>query len=156
MKRSEVIQAIVSHLNMRCQCDINITSAGFQCFPSSPNAVTFRARITGSQQTTASEMIRFLEEWTASEATISVQAQLLSSDGNCAVRIASLSEQECRLEEPTMQDSTIAAVSGGIPTVVFIGSIAAAVVIVLVFILAVVVLFMILQKRAMKPVTSQL
>ena len=139
---------------MRCQCnfeDSDITSAGFTCFLSSPSAVTFRAKITGSQQTTASEMIGFLEEWIASGAFISVEAQLLMVDSSCAVLITSFGEQECRLEALTTSESTTLSVSddtssSGVPTSL-IGVVIAVLVVVVMALTVVAVLVLILFKH---------
>ena len=127
---------------MRCQCNFEdsfITNAGFQCFPASPNAVTFRARISGSQQVTASEIIRHLEEWTASGAFISVQAQLLSADSSCAVRISSFGDQEC---QSTSEDP-----AGSGNTTVIIGAVVAVIVVLVSLVVTSVVIFMLLRNR---------
>ena len=97
-KSSDIIQEVVNELNRRCQCSVEvdqITNAGFICFPESPTAVTFRAKISGSQQVLTSQLISFLEEWTSSSVLILVQAQLLSVDGSCDVEISSASDPEC-------------------------------------------------------------
>lgn len=161
-KNAEIIQGIIEELNMRCQCDMEssgITSAGFQCFPASPDAVTFRARITGSQQTTASGMIEYLTEWTTSGAFVAVQAQLLNADGNCDVMIASFGDRECRLEEPTTPDSTTTSdlASKSTPSansdVVLIGSIIAAIVAVSAFAVTICAVVMCFKR---KKVTKEL
>ena len=97
-KSSDIIQEVVNELSRRCQCSVEvdqITTAGFICFPESPTAVTFRAKISGSQQVLSSQLISFLEEWTSSSVRILVQAQLLSVDGSCDVEISSASDPEC-------------------------------------------------------------
>lgn len=103
-KRSEVIQAIIRELNRLCQCNFEgsrIINAGFKCFPSSPNAVTFRAIIYDTKKPTASELIEYLEDWITSGTFISVQAQLLSTDDSCAVYISSFGEPECNVQGTT-------------------------------------------------------
>ena len=128
---------------MRCQCNIEssgITGAGFQCFLTSSNAVTFRAKITGSRQATASELIEFLEDWTASGALISVQAQLLTADKDCAVGISSFQEPECQSDIPTQSG---ARGSGGVAT-----GVGVILLLVLIFsVVAVVVVFYVIQRR---------
>lgn len=85
--------------NLRCRCGFevgHITSAGFRCFPRSPNAVTFRAEISESRQLSASQLVSFLEAWVSSGPAISIQAQLLSVDSTCAIAISLFSEEECQ------------------------------------------------------------
>ena len=104
-KSSDIIQEVVNELNSRCQCPVEvdqITTAGFICFPESPTAVTFRAKISGSQQVLTSQLISFLEEWTSSSVLILVQAQLLSVDGSCDVEISSASVPECVATTPSV------------------------------------------------------
>ena len=104
-KSSDIIQEVVNELSRRCQCSVEvdqITTAGFICFPESPTAVTFRAKISGSQQVLSSQLISFLEEWTSSSVRILVQAQLLSVDGSCDVEISSASDPECVATTPSV------------------------------------------------------
>ena len=69
------------------------------CFPQSPNAVTFRAHMTGSPQVPAQQLATFLEDWTSSGAFLTVQAQQLTADSNCTIIIASQSEEECNSDK---------------------------------------------------------
>ena len=55
----------------------------------------------GSRQVSAQELVNLLQEWIASGAFLSVQAQLLSVDMECAVAITSFGEPECRTTEET-------------------------------------------------------
>lgn len=89
-------------LQQRCQCSITverITNAGFRCFPQSPQAVTYRARLHGTPQASVSELLSLVKAWIVSDASIVVQAQLLSPDKNCMVAITSPNEDECQLDE---------------------------------------------------------
>lgn len=54
------------------------------------------------------QLLNFLEDWIASGASLSVQAQLLPVDVNCAVSVSSLSEGACQTptEETAYTDFT--------------------------------------------------
>ena len=98
-------------LNKSCQCDLSssITDAEFRCFPASPNAVTFRARISSLEEMAAGH----LEEWTRSGALVSVQGQMLRVDRSCSIRISSFGDEECQSSEETMdEDYTIYVIVG--------------------------------------------
>ena len=61
--------------------------------------------MTGSQQVSAQQLVNLLEEWIGSAPVLSVQAQLLSVDMNCAVAITSFAEPECQTESTTQETS---------------------------------------------------
>lgn len=107
-----MIGIVINQLNQRCQCAIQINDdAGFQCFDDSPNAITFRARINGSLEVSAMQVITFLEEWIASsDEPLSINAQLLDLDKNCAVSISSFGEPECLSDELTESPITVTTV----------------------------------------------
>ena len=158
-KLDEVIQETMSELRIRCQCsfeDSQITNAGFQCFPSSPNAVTLRAKVSGSEQTTASELVGYLDDWTQEGAFISVQAQLLSADGSCSIVISSFGEQECNLEEATTPSTEATTLnlgdvtSSGVQTITFIGAVVAAVATILLAMIAILIVIVALLVRRNK------
>ena len=72
-----------------------IRNEGFQCFPSSPNAVTYRAELHGTLEATVPDLIEDITEWLSSGASISVQLQRLTIDSSCSVAISSFNENEC-------------------------------------------------------------
>ena len=111
----------------RCQCNLNtdttITGGGFLCFPESPQHITFRARIHGTMQVSASELITHLEIWLVSGAIIPVMAQLLSVEATCPVVIASTREAECTSEygvTPSGLSNRSTALTGGIMSVIIL------------------------------------
>ena len=73
-----------------------IRNGGFLCFPSSPNAVTYRAELHGTLKACVPDLIEDITEWLSSGASISVQFQLLAIDSSCSVAITSFNENECR------------------------------------------------------------
>ena len=72
-----------------------IRNEGFQCFPSSPDAVTYRAELHGTLKATVPDLIEDITEWLSSGASISVQLQRLTIDSSCSVTISSFNENEC-------------------------------------------------------------
>ena len=73
-----------------------IRNGGFLCFPSSPNAVTYRAELHGTLKASVPDLIEDITQWLSSGASISVQFQLLTIDKSCTVAISSFNENECR------------------------------------------------------------
>ena len=73
-----------------------IRNEGFQCFPSSPDAVTYRAELHGTLEASVSDLIEDITQWLSSGALISVQLQRLTIDSSCSVAITSFNENECR------------------------------------------------------------
>lgn len=101
LKAVEIIRTVTTELRQRCQCDFQsdlISNVRFICFPWSPNAVTFRALMAGSHQVAAPQLVIFMEQWITSSPFLIVQSMSLRVDGNCAVAIASLDEEECMPE----------------------------------------------------------
>ena len=99
------MNAIINNIVPRCGCALNedhFTNRGFQCFPSSPQAVTYRAELHGTLQASVPELIVYLEEWISSGVTISVQFLILSIDKSCTVEVSSTTEEECRARESTV------------------------------------------------------
>ena len=149
----EVIQAVVDELSDRCQCNFEadlISSAGFRCFPQSPTAVTFRALMTGSPQATAQELAIFLGDWISSGAFLTIQAQLLSVDGSCAITISSFGESECNPVEETPATSTGTTTPSSSPSgvsVTVIGSVAAVAVLVVLVVIVILSLIVVTLKR---------
>ena len=98
-KAEDIVNGVLLELMRRCQCDLTtdttITDGGFRCFPESPQYITYRARIHGTMQVSASELITHLELWLVSGAIIPVMAQLLIIEPTCPVAISSMIEAEC-------------------------------------------------------------
>lgn len=99
----DISVAIASNINLCCQCGLsreNITDSVFRCFPSSPQAVTFRALLRhGSATLSSSELaiISCMEQWISNDITIPVQSILINVDSSCNVIISSLDERECQV-----------------------------------------------------------
>ena len=100
-KVHDVTQGIVSGINKHCTyCHLDnhdITQTEFQCFPGSPNQVTFRGKVQDRAQATAREVINYMEQWISSSDadTILVHHIRLDINSTCVVLIASLNDPEC-------------------------------------------------------------
>ena len=90
-------------MNQQCPgCELehtNITDGEFQCFPGSPNQVTFRAKVHDRAQATAREVITHIEQWiTSSESdvvTLPVHHARPNINSTCVVLLGSLDDPEC-------------------------------------------------------------
>lgn len=69
---------------------------GFQCFASSPDAVTYRAQLHATTNTTVQELLRIIEQWVHSGKSLTIQLRLTVVDSSCDVQISSFAEMECR------------------------------------------------------------
>ena len=73
----------------------------------SPEAVTYRAELHATRDTTVEDLLRFMEQWVRDGAHITVQLQLLTIDSSCDVGIGSFTERECRSDEDTTSNGSI-------------------------------------------------
>ena len=78
----------------------------------SPQYVTYRAKIQGTTNVAALELISYIEQWVTSGAILNVRAQFLNLQPFCTVPIISADEDECEIpsqstsELPTISTST--------------------------------------------------
>ena len=92
-KHDYMLEAIVSNVVSRCECVFtrdHVSEALFQCFPSSPQAVTYRATLQGVRDMTVQQLLQHIEEWVTQGGPISEQLQQLTIDSTCDV-----TEPEC-------------------------------------------------------------
>ena len=95
---SEGIVAGINYHYPHCQLsNDDITQGEFQCFPGSPNQVTFRGKVQDRVQATAREVIYYMEQWITSSDSVSIPVHhaRLSINSTCVVLIASLDDPEC-------------------------------------------------------------
>ena len=104
---------ISNGVNEQCpHCELeqtNITDGEFQCFPGSPNQVTFRAKVHDRAQATAREVITYIELWIMSSDMVSlpVHHARLRINNTCVVLLSSLDDPECpRYLTPPSQATT--------------------------------------------------
>ena len=100
-KIHDVMIGIASGVNQQClYCELeytNITNGEFQCFPGSPNQVTFRAKVHDRAQATAREVITHTEQWTTSSdvVTLPVYHARLKINSSCIALLTSFDDPEC-------------------------------------------------------------
>ena len=91
---------------------------------SNPDEVTFRAQLHGTAQASSSQLVNYIEQWSARDVTIAVQGLRLRVDSSCSIAISSFSDPECETErqQPT-SDSNLTAIVGGAACVVLIATV---------------------------------
>ena len=158
-KDSDIVRAITANVATRCGCTFTndrITERNFQCFPSSPQAVTYRARLDGTRGATVADLLQDIEEWIEDGASFPVQLQLLTVDSSCSVGIGSFTESECTANsvttsstEPTSNsnDRGHTSDSSTTNTGAIIGAVVAAVFILVLITAIVVIVVIICRKR---------
>ena len=103
-KADDISMTIVDILSQRCQCEFTsdlIGSEGFQCFPESRDAVTFRAEISEAPTTSVSVLVSHLTDWISSGTAISIGALFITVDRTCSIVIASFISEECQADMTT-------------------------------------------------------
>ena len=92
-----------------CGCDFRedrITDSVFQCFPSSPQSVTYHAQLHGTLNANVSGLIAAIEEWVSTGVTIPVQFLPLTVSSVCAVS-SSVPLEHCPGEVVTTDPSSV-------------------------------------------------
>ena len=102
----------------------------------------------GSQQVSAQQLVNLLQEWIGSAPVLSVQAQLLSVDMNCAVAITSFAEPECQTESTTQETNSTRETS--IPLELIVGIVLGVLLIVVLSVATVVVIIVVVLLRRSK------
>ena len=69
--------------------------SGFQCSENQHNQVVFRSKLNGTVTTNASTLTNYINQWTSSAVSITVQGLILDVDSMCPVHISSFSDPEC-------------------------------------------------------------
>ena len=101
IKVYDVSEGIASGVNQHCpHCELKTEDIGdgeFQCFPGSPNQVTFRGKVQDRAQATAREVISYIEQWITSADVVSIPVHhaRLSINNTCVVLLTSLDDLEC-------------------------------------------------------------
>lgn len=122
------MQNIISNVESRCGCaftEDRLTQRGFQCFASSPDAVTYRVVLHSTREASVQDLTQDIEQWIQEGAPISVQFLLLAIDSSCDVAISSFSDAECRAgtgadEEQISTMALIGAVLGASVAVILV------------------------------------
>ena len=104
-KTSILADVITNAIQERCRCVFTrdrITDGVFQCFPDSPQAVTYRATLHGTAELSALGLLDFIKDWSKNDDSatdIRVDSILLRVDHVCDVTITSISDEECGLND---------------------------------------------------------
>ncbi len=107
------MNALVANVVPRCGCAFSedrIVDRVFQCFPSSPQSVTYHAQLHGTLNANASELFIAIQEWLSTDVTIPVQLLPLTVSSVCAVS-SSTPMEDCPGEMTTDPSSTPEATS---------------------------------------------
>ena len=94
----DIVRGIISNLVPHCGCGLtedHVTQRGFQCFPSSPQAVTYRAELWGTREASVEDLLQDMQQWIQDGATFNIQFQILEVDGSCDLVISSFTDPEC-------------------------------------------------------------
>ena len=91
--------------------DDSITDGIFQCFDVSPQTVTYRAAIHGTEGRTSSQLRDEIRTLVARGASIPVQRVSMSFVAACSVDIGSLNDPRC--SSPTTQLPIVPIIVGG-------------------------------------------
>ena len=95
---------MVAATEERCHCEfttghIDSAVSGFRCSSSQRNQVVFRSKLNGTDDTNASTITTYINQWTSSDTSISVLNLILDIDPTCPVCISSLRDPECGFME---------------------------------------------------------
>ena len=105
-KMEDILSALVLNMEQICHCEFtrdHITNSAFQCFPDSPQAVTYRAVLHGTTSASSSDLISYIEQWISDGVTISIQNILINVDPSCILVIDSVRDNECgATDQPTV------------------------------------------------------
>ena len=152
-KANDISMTIADTLSQHCQCEFTpdlISSEGFQCFPQSKDAVTFRAEISEAPATSVSVLVSYLSEWVASGTAISIGALFITVDRACSLVIASFISEECQIIL-----TTALATSSNKVTINTVGVVVTLVVVIAIAVAVVIAVILITRKRRIKSKQPQ-
>jgi len=98
-KVDDTVQSVINNVAVYCGCALTedrLSEKNFVCFPSSHQAVTFRAELHATREASVAELVEGIEQWIRGGVSISVHFQLLTIDALCDVSINSFTEKECK------------------------------------------------------------
>ena len=139
LKLADITRAVEEELSGSCQCQIttdSIDEESFACFETSPNSVTYRARLSGTFERDSASLISLIEEWVSTGPTIRVRGVLMRVGEECFTAISDLREGVCSSSETqTTTSSSTGTVVGGVTAVVVVLIVAVAVVVIIALIM---------------------
>ena len=90
--------ALSVNVEERCQCGFspkNILDPGFHCFTESEDAVTYRAEIIGTGETSPADIATHIQNWITQGALITFDFVRIKVDSSCQVIVLSILDPEC-------------------------------------------------------------
>lgn len=96
-------EALSMNVEERCQCgfsSLNILEPNFHCFAQSEEAVTYRAKVSGTATSSADEIVGYIRQWLAEGALIAFELISIPIDSSCQVAISSILDPECNAPLP--------------------------------------------------------
>ena len=152
LKLESIKAAVMDSTQELCECSITsdrITNGVFQCFPASPDAVTYRAKLHGTTSANSTQLISHVEQWTAQGAAINIQQVLLRVDGSCRVSVSTLVDDECQ-KRSVRSDSTNGNDNNNIIIFIISGGVLAAVITVVVIVIVIATVVVCLRRNKHK------
>ena len=136
-----MIGRIVQNVVSRCECDFTedqVTDRVFQCFPSSPQTVTYHGQLHMTQDTSVMELITDIQEWVSTGVSIPVQFLSLGVEEFCAISSSS------PLEQCPVNATTAVPPSG---SGALVGAVVAGGIVLLLVVMVIIVVLVIIVKR---------
>ncbi len=173
IKTNEITSRLSQSLVDLCTCTFNfslLVNPFIVCFDDSPQHVTYRAMLTGTNTLSARELSVLIEQWIESDLLVVVQSAGLGVIDTCPVVIAALNSPECPEDltnrtlstplpsttiatstaAPSVAVSVVGAVAGGVVA----GVLAIAVIVLLIVVIIVVVLFLRARRSGSKDISD--
>ncbi len=92
-KTDDITNSLTQGIESQCACGFNsslVLNSFMVCFDASPNYVTYRAVLTGSESVSTIQLARLMEKWVENDPIVVVQRAGLSATNSCPVVIANL------------------------------------------------------------------
>ncbi len=122
----------------------NIMNPKFRCFAESENAVTYRVEVSGTETTSAVEIVNYINNWIKNEALVTFDFIVIPVDSSCQVVVSSIADPECNSltpASPTSVEFPVAAVGGSIGAVALI---------IVVFVVAILMIYICIHRKRSK------
>ena len=97
-KVEEISGLLAENIRTLCSCQFNssfLLRSHLLCFDQSPQIVTYRAQLSGTNQVSASALVTYIEQWINTNSDILVQKSRVSLNTSCALVIPSFDSEEC-------------------------------------------------------------
>lgn len=152
-KADSIKTSLMSSINDNCQncrlTDNSIRNGQLLCFDSSPQTVTYRAEIHGSQDRTAQQILSEIDTLVSLGESIRVLSVTMSLVSTCQVQIDSFDEAKCEAtSDATRVDD------GGLPLIpIIVGGALGGVVVLAVCCIGVIAAVLVRQRRKKKAST---